>query len=297
MQSWSDQHSVTLYARLPGELAQPVSVCAWLLTLWLLNQELCFSTSAILNWAVLHVPDRTLLVTMGCKCDHLVALYVEGASCRARCVHLVHALRVLIWCRTAVEWIDDHPVGVQVHLGDRPAVAMSQRMSAAIWNGTFTYLGGALLLLSAALTASFAHTLPPDLLPIPALAAAGILGTSLYRLLGPLLEIRKLSGMSAEEIEAAVDVREPLQVPCFRPVFESWHCRQLCDKHESKSACCMSPELWLLLEHRPDPCTMTGCLLHASTRLMLALQILQSPAVYCSLLLGAMSVSVMQSHI
>lgn len=105
---------------------------------------------------------------------------------------------------------------MQVHLGDKPAIAMSQRMSSAIWNGTAPYLGAALLLGLATLASATTHALPPSLLPVPSTIALGVLGKGLSSVLGPLLEIQKLSKMSAQDIEAAVDLREPLQVgPCL----------------------------------------------------------------------------------
>ena len=114
---------------------------------------------------------------------------------------------------------------VQVHLGDKPAIAMSQRMSAAIWNGTAPYLGAALLLSLATVASATTHVLPSNVLPLPAIIALGVLGKGLFSVLGPLLEIQKLSKMSAQDIEAAVDLREPLQVSlclttcCYRRLY------------------------------------------------------------------------------
>ncbi len=101
---------------------------------------------------------------------------------------------------------------LQVHLGDKPAIAMSQRMSQGIWNGTVPYLGAALLLTLTTLTSSATHVLPSDLLPVSAIATLGVLGKGLYSVIAPLLEIQQLSRLSAKEIEGAVDLREPLQV-------------------------------------------------------------------------------------
>ena len=101
---------------------------------------------------------------------------------------------------------------MQVHLGDKPAIAMSQRMSSAIWKGTAPYLSAALLLALATLASSTFHTLPAGLLPLPSIIALAILGKALFSVLGPLSEIQKLSKMNAQQIEAAVDLREPLQV-------------------------------------------------------------------------------------
>ena len=92
---------------------------------------------------------------------------------------------------------------------------MSQRMSAAIWNGTAPYLGAALLLSLATIASATTHVLPSDLLPLAAIITLGVLGKGLFSVLGPLLEIQKLSKMSAQDIEAAVDLREPLQVRCL----------------------------------------------------------------------------------
>ena len=93
---------------------------------------------------------------------------------------------------------------------------MSQRMSAAIWSGTAPYLGIALLLSLATVASATMHVLPSNFLPVPAIITLGVLGKGLFSVLGPLLEIQKLSKMSAQDIEAAVDLREPLQAgPCF----------------------------------------------------------------------------------
>ena len=85
-------------------------------------------------------------------------------------------------------------------------------MSAAITKGTVPYLGAALLLSLATLTAATTQALPASVLPVPSVIALGALGKGLSSLVGPLLEIQKLSKMSADEIEAAVDLKEPLQV-------------------------------------------------------------------------------------
>lgn len=100
---------------------------------------------------------------------------------------------------------------VQVHLGDKPAIGMSQRMAQGIWAGTAPYLGAALLLTLATLAASASHALPSDLLPVAAATGLGVLGKGLYSILAPLAEIRQLSRLSAPAIEAAVDLKEPLQ--------------------------------------------------------------------------------------
>lgn len=101
---------------------------------------------------------------------------------------------------------------LQVHLGDKPAIAMSQRMSAAITEGTVPYLGAALLLSLATVAAATTQALPPSLLPVPSVVTLAVLGRGLASILGPLLEIQKLSKMTPQEIEAAVDLSEPLQV-------------------------------------------------------------------------------------
>ena len=101
---------------------------------------------------------------------------------------------------------------MQVHLGDKPAIAMSQRMSAAITEGTVPYLGAALLLSLATFAAATTQALPPSLLPVPSVVTLAVLGKGLSSVLGPLLEIQKLSKMTPQEIEAAVDLSEPLQV-------------------------------------------------------------------------------------
>lgn len=89
---------------------------------------------------------------------------------------------------------------------------MSQRMSSAIWEGTAPYLGTALLVAAATLASSATHALPAGLLPLPSIMMLAVLGKGLFSVLGPLSEIEKLSKMNAQQIEAAVDLTEPLQV-------------------------------------------------------------------------------------
>ena len=101
---------------------------------------------------------------------------------------------------------------MQVHLGDKPAIAMSQRMSQGIWNGIAPYLSAALLLALATLASSATHVLPSELLPVVAAVSLGAISKGLYSVLGPLVEIRRLSRMSPQQIEEAVDLKEPLQV-------------------------------------------------------------------------------------
>lgn len=91
---------------------------------------------------------------------------------------------------------------------------MSQRMSAAITAGTVPYLAAALLLSLATVAAATTQALPASVLPLPSVVTLGVLGKGLSSIVGPLLEIQKLSKMSGEEIEVAVDLREPLQVCC-----------------------------------------------------------------------------------
>ena len=101
---------------------------------------------------------------------------------------------------------------MQVHLGDKPAIAMSQRMSQGIWNGTGPYLSAALLLALATLASSASHVLPSELLPVATAVSLGVLSKGLYSVLSPLVEIRQLSRLSPQQIEEAVDLKEPLQV-------------------------------------------------------------------------------------
>ena len=101
---------------------------------------------------------------------------------------------------------------VQVQLIDKPAIAVSQRMSQGIWNCTAPYLGAALLLALAALASSATHALPSGLTPVAAAASLSVFSKGVFSVLAPLSEIRQLSKMSAQQIEAAVDLSEPLQV-------------------------------------------------------------------------------------
>lgn len=112
--------------------------------------------------------------------------------------------------RTAFQAAAHHGAS-QVHLGDKPAIAMSQRMSQGIWNGTGPYLSAALLLALATLASSASHVLPSELLPVATAVSLGVLSKGLYSVLSPLVEIRQLSRLSPQQIEEAVDLKEPLQ--------------------------------------------------------------------------------------
>ena len=104
---------------------------------------------------------------------------------------------------------------MQVHLGDKPAIAMSQQMSQSIWNGTAPYLSAALLLALATLASSAIHVLPSELLPVAIAVSLAVLSKGLYSVLSPLVEIRQLSRLSPQQIEEAVDLKEPLQVSVY----------------------------------------------------------------------------------
>ncbi|KAL0049763.1 hypothetical protein WJX82_009526 [Trebouxia sp. C0006] len=112
--------------------------------------------------------------------------------------------------RTAIQAAAQHGAS-QVHLGDKPAIAMSQRMSQGIWNGTAPYLSAALLLALATLASSATHVLPSELFPVATAVSLGVLSKGLYSVLSPLVEIRQLSLLSPQQIEEAVDLKEPLQ--------------------------------------------------------------------------------------
>ncbi|KAL0042778.1 hypothetical protein WJX79_010731 [Trebouxia sp. C0005] len=112
--------------------------------------------------------------------------------------------------RTAFHAAAQHGAS-QVHLGDKPAIAMSQQMSQGIWNGTAPYLGAALFLALATLASSATHVLPSALLPVATAVSLGVLSKGLYSVLSPLVEIRQLSRLSPQQIEEAVDLKEPLQ--------------------------------------------------------------------------------------
>ena len=92
---------------------------------------------------------------------------------------------------------------------------MSQRMSQGIWNGTAPYLSAALLLALATLASSATHVLPSELFPVATAVSLGVLNKGLYSVLSPLVEIRQLSLLSPQQIEEAVDLKEPLQVSVY----------------------------------------------------------------------------------
>lgn len=101
---------------------------------------------------------------------------------------------------------------MQVQLFDKPAEAMAQQMADAIWSRTLPLLVGALALGAATLAATLSHSGPPEATPILALGALGFLAGGLLPVLKPLLEVQQLSQLTGDQIEAAVDVKQPLQV-------------------------------------------------------------------------------------
>ena len=80
------------------------------------------------------------------------------------------------------------------------------------WNGTAPYLSAALLLALVTLASSATHVLPSELLPVTTAVSLGVLSKGLASVLAPLVEIRQLSRLSPQQIEEAVDLKEPLQV-------------------------------------------------------------------------------------
>ena len=92
-------------------------------------------------------------------------------------------------------------------------------MSEGIWNGTAPFLGAALFLALAAVTSAATHLPIQEVAQAAALSALGLLAKGLYSTLSPLLEIRELSQLTAQQIEDAVDLKEPVQVCCH---FDPW---------------------------------------------------------------------------
>ena len=97
---------------------------------------------------------------------------------------------------------------MQVQLFDKPAEAMSQRMADAIWAKTLPYAAATAALGAATLAAAASQVATP-FLGVGALTA---LGLGLLPVVRPLLEVQQLSRLSREQIEAAVDPKQALQV-------------------------------------------------------------------------------------
>lgn len=89
---------------------------------------------------------------------------------------------------------------------------MSQRMANAIWNNTYPSLAGALALGLVALAGAASHAAPVQAESLAVVGAAGLLARAALPVVGPLLEVRQLSKLSRDAIEAAVDPKEHLQV-------------------------------------------------------------------------------------
>lgn len=113
----------------------------------------------------------------------------------------------------------------QFLLGDRPARITARRLTAAIWAKCAPFLLGSVpaavgtfLAVSAVLEGRLGDVaLDPATLPLPpaALAAAAAalpVAAAAWPVAGPLLEIYRLGGMSAGEIEQIVRVEEAVQV-------------------------------------------------------------------------------------
>ena len=85
---------------------------------------------------------------------------------------------------------------------------MSQQMADAIWQNTLPYLAGALALGFAGLAGAASH----NPLAWCNVGAVGLLARAVLPVANPLWEVQKLSKLSRDEIEAAVDPGQNLQV-------------------------------------------------------------------------------------
>lgn len=107
-------------------------------------------------------------------------------------------------------------------LGDRPANMTKGQMVDSIWKASAPFLLGGVLASIAGtvlvLAAFESDTTNPLLLPVVATVP---IVTSLWPLISPLLEIRTLSNLtSAEEIEDAVKIRQPILTDGFKLDYE-----------------------------------------------------------------------------
>lgn len=99
----------------------------------------------------------------------------------------------------------------QVVLGDRPSQITARRMGAAVLSSTAPTFLAACALSAAADYAAATGMLPDGAGPVAVLAGLAAVAASLAPIAGPLLEVRSLSKKDAADIEAAVEVKEPLQ--------------------------------------------------------------------------------------
>ena len=102
-----------------------------------------------------------------------------------------------------------------MHLGDAPADATGRRLADAILSSSLPTLAGGL-----AASAASAVVISQGLLdsgapgsPAAVLAAAVLpLALALAPVVAPLVEVARFAGMSAQQIEDTVRLKEPLQV-------------------------------------------------------------------------------------
>jgi hypothetical protein len=99
----------------------------------------------------------------------------------------------------------------QVLLGDRPSLVTQRRLAQGIWSALAPRALGGLLAFNAALLSASVGFI--DGILASQLAGASLVGTvaMLTPAMLPFVETWRFSRMSAEEIEAAVAVREPIQ--------------------------------------------------------------------------------------
>lgn len=106
----------------------------------------------------------------------------------------------------------------QVVLGDRPTRVTERRMADAMMSASGGRLAGALVLSLGSLLAAATTSLVPESAELAGVVASwGGAALLMAPILGPFLEMSQLAGLSGEEIEARVALKQPLQPDNLKP--------------------------------------------------------------------------------
>ncbi|KAL6762267.1 hypothetical protein V8C86DRAFT_2518932 [Haematococcus lacustris] len=102
----------------------------------------------------------------------------------------------------------------QVMLIDRPTIVTEPRLAAALWQHAGARIVSAVALVVGSIVAAVASSSLSESWELAGVAGAAALATGLvWPLVGPLAEVQQLAGRSAEAIEDAVAVKQPVAGP------------------------------------------------------------------------------------
>ncbi|KAK9837254.1 hypothetical protein WJX81_002082 [Elliptochloris bilobata] len=99
----------------------------------------------------------------------------------------------------------------QVHLGDMPASRSARRLANGVWRATLPRLAAFGAFAAAAVAASVLHALPEGVGPAVGGAVTAAAAAAVWPIAWPLAEVSLLAAKSGEQIEADVQLKEPIQ--------------------------------------------------------------------------------------